>query len=144
MSKQFYWQQIVIPQEAFAAQNGNCFGPDFLPFQCGQFQNNMEGEVSSVDLTFAIGSFRPGFVERLVKTSQPVQVTASKGDPQTLVIVPDWQFQGVVTDATITLQTIVLIISSPLQPTGSGDAPGKIPFRTLNSSNAGKIPVTRR
>jgi hypothetical protein len=144
MNTQFYWQQVFIPQEAFTAQNGNAFGPDFLVFECGDFQNNMEGEVSSVELTFAIGSFQNGFIDRIIKESRTVEVQASKGDPTTLGMDFDWRFQGVVTDATITLQTTVLVISSPLQPTGNGDAPGQIPFRTLNSTNAGKIPVTRR
>lgn len=144
MATQFYWKQVLIPDETFAAQNGNIFGGDFLPFQCGDFQSNMEGDVSSVELTFPIGSFRAGFVDRLIKKTRSVEVKASKGDPETMVMTVDWEFQGVVTDASLSLQSIVLVISSPLQPTGNGDAPGKIPFRTLNSNNAGKIPVTRR
>ena len=77
-------------------------------------------------------------------TNSPDRTYALEDSDTTLVMTVDWEFQGVVTDASLSLQSIVLVISSPLQPTGNGDAPGKLPFRTLNSSNAGKIPVTRR
>jgi len=144
MTNQFYWQQFLVVDENFSAQNGNVFGSDFIPFQCGEFQNNMEGDVSSVDLTFPIGSLKPGFIDRLIKKARSVSIQAIKGDPAIFSQDFDWQFEGVVIDAAITLQTMVLVIGSPLQPTGNGDAPGKIPFRTLTSKNAGKIPVTRR
>lgn len=144
MSTQFYWQQFEIPSQGLTLQNSDALGTNFVPFICGEFESNAEGEGASIELVFPIGTFNQTFLENLITNATPATIRAYSSAFGAATSVTDWVSTGVVTEASITLVQVTLTIGSPLRPVGNGDAPGMVPFRSLTTANAGKLPITSR
>lgn len=144
MSTQFYWQQFEIPSQGVTLQNADALAPDFVPFICSDFESNAEGEGESIEVSFPIGTFTQARLESFITDAIPATIRAFNSDYNASTPISDWVSTGVVTDASITLVEVTLVIGSPLRPVGNGDAPGMVPFRSLTTVNAGKLPITSR
>lgn len=143
MSTQFYHHEFSIPDLNFVARNAIALAPNFHAFTCGSFESNLEGETSSIGLTFPIGTFDAAVLDNIASNAYTATVTAFKSDPN-LSDVLDWTFTGVITSLSNSLTVINLEVGTPLRPVGSGEAPGVVPFRSLRSNQAGKLPITGR
>ena len=144
MANQFYWQQIYIASDNFVAQNADVNAPNFVPFNCSQFADNSEGNDTELSLVFAIGTFTQTTLERWILDAEKIVVTCSSGDPVGATIVGKWEYTGVISEAEMTLTTIVLKIGSPLRPSTNNEAPGMVPPRSLMSDTVGRLPIARR
>jgi hypothetical protein len=138
MSTQFYHHEFSIPDLNFVARNAIALSPNFHAFVCGPFESNIEGETSSIALTFPIGTFDAAVLDNIASKAYTATVTAYKSDPNAADVV-DWTFTGIISLTAINLQ-----VGTPLRPVGSGEAPGVVPFRSLRSDQAGKLPITGR
>lgn len=144
MANQFYWQQIYVAADNYTAQNADVNEPNFVPFNCSEFADNTEGRDTSLSLAFAIGNFDQQTLERWINDAEKIVVTCSGGDPIGATLAMKWEYTGIITDAEVTLTTIVLTIGSPLRPFTQNEAPGMVPPRSLMSNTAGRLPITRR
>jgi len=54
MTTQFYHHEFSIPDLSFVARNAIALAPNFHAFTCGPFQNNLEGETSSGEITVTV------------------------------------------------------------------------------------------
>jgi hypothetical protein len=144
MATQFYWQQVEVLSTGYVAQNADLNAPNFVPFSCSEYSDNSEGDDSGLTLVFAIGTFDQVTLEKWINDALQVVVTCSKGDPVGAQLDTRWKFQGQVTDASLTLNNIVLTIGSPLRPATNNEAPGMVPPRSLMSDIAGRLPIARR
>ncbi len=143
MSTQFYHQQFQIPALSFVARNAISLTPDFHAFTCGPFQSNLEGETSSIEVTFPIGTFDATVLNNIASKAHTAAVIAYKSDPTANDVV-DWTFTGIITGVSNSLTVISFEVGTPLRPVGSCEAPGMVPFRSLKSNEAGKLPITGR
>lgn len=143
MATQFYHHEFSIPDLSFVARNAIALAPNFHAFVCGPFESNLEGESSSIELTFPIGTFDAATLNNIASKAYTATVIAFKNDPN-LSDVVDWTFTGVITSVSNSLTVINLEVGTPLRPVGSGEAPGVAPFRSLRSDQAGKLPITGR
>jgi len=143
MATQFYHHEFSIPDLSFVARNAIALSPNFHAFDCGPFESNLEGESSSIQLTFPIGTFDAATLNNIASKAYTATVTAYKSDPN-LSDVVDWTFTGVITSVSNSLTVISLEVGTPLRPVGSGEAPGVTPFRSLRTDQAGKLPITGR
>jgi len=144
MTTQFYHQQFDIPDLSFTAQNSIALAPNFHAFVCDAFQNNSEGETSAIELTFPISTFSSSVLNDIASKAYTVAVTAYKSDPFAVIPLIDWTFTGIITNVANSLTTIDLTVGTPLQPVGSGEAPGMVPFRSARSDQVGTLPITGR
>ena len=115
-----------------------------FPFSCSQYSDNSEGDDAVLTLVFAIGTFDQATLEQWINDALQIVVTCSMGDTVGAQLIPRWRFQGQVTDASISLNTIVLTIGSPLRPATNNEAPGMVPPRSLMSDTVGRLPIARR
>ena len=143
MSTQFYHHEFSIPDLSFVARNAIALAPNFHAFVCGPFENNLEGETSSIGLTFPIGTFSATVLDNIASNAHAATVVGYKSDTNASDVV-DWTFTGVITAVSNSLTTINLEVGTPLRPVGSGETPGMVPFRSLKSNEAGKLPITGR
>ena len=125
------------------ARNAIALAPNFHAFTCGPFQNNLEGESSSINLTFPIGTFDAAVLDNIASKAYTAAVIAYKSDPSASDVV-DWTFTGIITSVSNSLTVINLQVGTPLRPVGSGDAPGMVPFRSARSDQVGTLPITGR
>lgn len=144
MTTLFYWQQIEIPSTGYIAQNADINAANFVPFNCGDYSDNAEGNDANLSLVFAVGTFDQATLEQWINDAVQVVVTCSSGDTVGAQLAQRWRFQGVVTDAAVSLTQIGLTIGSPLRPSSSNEAPGMVPPRSLMTNNVGRLPITRR
>lgn len=143
MATQFYHHQFSIPDLNFVARNAIALAPNFHAFVCGPFESNLEGESRSIDLTFPIGTFDAATLSNIASNAYTATVIAYKSDPNWLDVV-DWTFTGVITSVSNSLTVINLEVGTPLRPVEGVEAPGVVPFRSLRSNQAGKLPITGR
>jgi len=143
MSTQFYHHQFSVPALSFVARNATALSSNFHAFVCGPFENNLEGETSSIGLTFPIGTFDAAVLDNMASEAYTATVTGYKSDPN-LSDVVDWTFTGVITAVSNSLTVINLEVGTPLRPVGSNEAPGMVPFRSLKSNEAGRLPIAGR
>ena len=137
MTELVYFQRLLIPDAAINAQNFDLTAVDFLPFVVGGYSDNAGGETDEVQVSMALGTLDQRIIEKLIAAGSTAIVSA---ESQSQVF---WRYQGVVTDVTIDLTTISLVIGSPLQPVSAGTLlPGTIPFRFMTTANVGKLPTT--
>lgn len=144
MATLFYWHQIEIPSAGYVAQNADINAAGFVPFNCSQYSDNMEGDDSGLSLVFAFGTFDQVTLETWINDAVKVVVTCSKGDTLGAQLDARWSFTGVITDATMTFTEIGLKIGSPLRPSGNNEAPGMIPPRSLMRNTVGRLPIALR
>lgn len=144
MATQFYWQQIEVSSTGYIAQNADINASNFVPFSCSEFSDNSEGDDSVLTLVFAVGTFNQATLEQWINDALQIVVTCSKGDPVGAQLDARWRFQGQVTDASLTLNNVVLTIGSPLRPATNNEAPGMVPPRSLMSDITGRLPISRR
>ena len=143
MTTQFYHHEFSIPDLSFVARNAIALAPNFHAFTCGPFQNNLEGESSSIGLRFPIGTFDAAVLDNIASKAYTATVTAYKSDPNANDVV-DWTFTGIITSVSNSLTTIDLRVGTPLSPVGSGEAPGMVPFRSARSDQVGTLPIAGR
>ena len=143
MTTQFYHHEFSIPDLSFVARNAIALAPNFHAFTCGSFQNNLEGESSSINLTFPIGTFDAAVLDNIASKAYTATVIAYKSDPNASDVV-DWTFTGIITSVSNSLTVINLQVGTPLRPVGSGDAPGMVPFRSARSDQVGTLPIAGR
>jgi len=139
MTTTVYFQTLTIASLSLSVQNFNASAADFLAFQVNSYSDNAASDADEVSITLPIGTIQQSDIESLIVKGSTVTINGRS--PSTVF----WQYTGRVTDATFNLNSVGLIVSSPLRPVTAGlQLPGTVPFRVLTNANAGKLPVAGR